>query len=279
MKNEQKKSEMTFYSARGIMLMIVAVLVFATIAIIGMYSLGVISMPSFITGFFDNSVESTSPPPVANIAPETGETVFHEALPRDEYAAALADIFVPDEFYYNYTITRSYGESFHAIDYVAIGKNQNWWIQSKEDDVIMSTTVCKDGTVQFSDNADNTFVKTTASDTSFAEYSGFMPLKELTVLISSLTNGDAVEYGGGVSDYSLSYTQARGTNENIFNFNFSRKDGISEEYTFALESATILSIKKYNSDGEKIYQMEMKDSRNSLDEIDVESLLVLKEND
>ena len=57
------------------------------------------------------------------------------------------------------------------------------------------------------------------------------------------------------------------------------RDGISEEYTFALESATILSIKKYDSDGEKIYQMEMKDSRNSLDEVDVESLLVLKEND
>ena len=279
MKNKGKKSEMTFYSARGIMLLIIAVLIFATLAIIGMHSLGVINVPSFISNIFNTPTQLPPAPPAANIAAQSGEAVFNEALPRDEYAAALADIAFPKEFYYNYTITRFSGEFSRAVNYVAIGQNDNWWIQTKEDDVIMSTALCKDGVLQFSDNADNTSATTSATDISFAEYSGFTPLKDITFLIRSITSGENVEYGGGINDYSLSYTQARGTSENLFNFSFSRKDGISEEYTFALESATVLSIKKFNSDGEKIYQMEMKDSRNSLEEIDADSLITLKNND
>ncbi len=279
MKNEHKKSEMTFYSARGIILMIVAVLIFATIAIVGMYHLGVISIPSFIANVFDKTTDVSALPPSANIASKREETERFEALPRDEYAAALADILVPSEFYYNYNITWFSGEVSRTVDYTAIAQNSDWWIQTRENDVIMSTAICKDGIFQFSDNADNSFATTSGENISFAEYSGFMPLNELTSLIYALTSGESVEYGGGVSDYSLSYTQARGTSENLFSFNFSRSDGISEKYTFALESATILSIIKSNSSGEKIYQMEMKDARNNLDEIDVDSLLVLKNND
>ncbi len=279
MKNEQKKNEMTFYSTRGIMLLIAAVLVFATLALIGMSWLGVISIPRFITEFFDNSVETVPAGPISNIAFGENNTVFHEALPRDEYAAALADISFPSEFYYNYTISLFSEADTLTTDYIAICKGNDWWLQTAQNDVIMSTVICKNSLVQFSDNADNSFVTASQNNISLAEYSGFMPLKDLTLLIASLTSGNEVEYGGGVSDYSLSYTQGRGGTENLFSFNFSRKDGISEEYTFALESATILSIKKYNSDGEKFYQMDMKDSRNNLDEINVESLIVLKEND
>lgn len=275
-KNENKKTEMTFYSARGIMLMIVAVLIFATIAIIGMYSLGVISIPSFISNVFDKHEEVSALPPSANIAPLGEETDRHEALPRDEYAAALAQIALPSEFYYNYNITWSSDESSRTVNYISICKDGNWWIQTKENDVIMSTAIYKNGVFQFSDNADNAFVTVESTDISFAEYAGFMPLEDLTALIYSLTSGERVEYGGGVSDYSLSYTQAKGASENLFSFNFSRSDGISEKYTFALESATVLSISKFASNGEKIYQMEMKDARNNLDEINVDSLFVLK---
>ena len=278
-KNEHKKSEMTFYSARGIMLMIAAVLIFATIAVIGMYRLGVISIPDFISDVFDKTTDVSALPPSANIASHGEETERFEALPRDEYAAALADITTPSEFYYNYNLTWFSGDSSRTVNYTAIGKNGSWWVQTKENDVIMSTAVCRDGIFQFSDNADNSFAETSGEGISFSEYAGFMPLEQLTALIYALTSGDSVEYGGGVSDYSLSYTLARGTNENLFNFNFTRGDGVSEKYTFALESATILSISKFNSDGEKIYQMEMKDARNNLDEINVDSLLVLKNND
>ncbi len=276
MKNKHNQSETTFYSARGIMFMVIAVLLFATLALIGMYHLGVINIPSFLTDFLGNKEEVPPAPPAANIAPETGTVEHIEALPRDEYAAALVDISFPEEFYQSYTVTVSSDKAKHVTDYVAIYQNGNWWVQTQENGAIMSTTVFKNGTLQISNNAENSFITSPSSTVPFAEYSGYTSLKELVGIINALTSGETVEYGGGIADYSLSFTQARGTNENIFTFDFSRKDGFSERYTFGLESATILSITKSDTNGNVFYQMNMKDSKNDLKDVNTESLIKLK---
>ena len=273
MKNNKKNGDLTFYSARGITLLLVVITVFAILALGGMYALGVISMPSFITNIFNPPENTVLVAPDANISPEVSNFEYMEAISREEYADALASISIPSKFYQNYEITRYHGELSATVEYTAIYDGGNWWVQTKEGDVIISTVVCKDGKIKLSDNTDNTSVFVPASDISFTEHCGYLPIKNLTDIIHKLTNGQTVEYAGGISDYSLSFTPSRGTSENIFTFFFRRKDGISEEYTFAFESATILSAVKYNKDGERIYRMEMKNSRNNLDDVDVASLI------
>ena len=74
---------------------------------------------------------------------------------------------------------------------------------------------------------------------------------------------------------SQRYYNVGGTGENVFVFTFTCKNGVTEEYRFAFESAVILSAKK--SFGEvQIYKMEMKEHRNDLSDVDVDSLLTLE---
>ena len=90
MKNEHKKSEMTFYSARGIMLMIAAVLIFATIAVIGMYRLGVISIPDFISDVFDY-IEPESVKLVMGLIKKMDRQVFVSLSVNNAKVEALCD--------------------------------------------------------------------------------------------------------------------------------------------------------------------------------------------
>ncbi|MBQ6893409.1 MAG: hypothetical protein IJN48_04310 [Clostridia bacterium] len=275
MKNNQKRSDDTFYSKRSIALLITAVVIITIIGLAGMYALGIISMPQFISDIFNKSESTAVGSVIGNIAAQDEEKIYYEALPREEYANAIADISIPNEYYQSYTITLFAGDTKRVTDYIAIYKDDDWWVQTSENEVILSTVICKDGRVKIADNADNTSILDESGEINYAEYFGYTPLSSLTSMIYALASGEAVEYAGGVSDFSLSFTQARGTGENIFSFNFTRADGIKEEYTFAFESATILSAAKYSSSGEKIYQMEMKDSQSNVDNIDIDTLLVI----
>ena len=275
MKNKNITTD-RFYSKKGIILIICAALVFTATGIVGMYMLGIVKMPSFMSAFFNKSDAPTASHIAMNIHEEDKNKTFYEALPREEYAIALADISIPEEYYQRYTITLYSGETVRSTDYTVIYKRGDWWVQTKENDVILSTVVCKDKKVKLSDNSDNTSVTDVSGEIDCFEYFGYTSLAKLADMIRALAKGETVIYPGGVADFSLSYTKTRGTGENIFNFSLTRGDGFKEEYTFAFESATILSAVKYSPSGEKIYQMEMKDSRNDIEGIFVNSLFVIE---
>ena len=274
MKNKNITTD-RFYSKKGIVLIICAALVFTATGIVGMYMLGIVKMPSFMSAFLNKSDTPTASHIAMNIHEEDENQTFYEALPREEYAIALADISIPEEYYQRYTITLYAGEAVRSTDYTVIYKHGDWWVQTKENDVILSTVVCKDKKVKLSDNSDNTSVTDASGEIDCFEYFGYPSLAKLADMICALAKGETVIYPGGVADFSLSYTKTRGTGENIFNFNLTRGDGFKEEYTFAFESATLLSAVKYSPSGEKIYQMEMKDSRNDIEGIFVNSLFVI----
>ncbi|MBQ8836340.1 MAG: hypothetical protein IJ002_02400 [Clostridia bacterium] len=271
MKNPKEKRK----NNSGIALFAAVVVLVFVLGLAGMYALGIISMPAFLSDFIETDGTSAAAPIAGNIAAEDESIEYFEALPREEYATALADISVSDKYYQHYTVTVYSGEKKSAADYTAIMNGNDWWVQTSENDVIMSTVVCKDGKVKISDNTDNTSIVDESGEIHFSEYFGYTPLSELTAMIKALANGETVDYAGGITDFSLSFTQARGTGENIFSFSFTRADGFSEEYTFAFESATVLTAAKYSPSGEKIYQMEMKDSLNNIDDIDVDALFVI----
>lgn len=275
MKNKQNNSADTFYGKKDIALLITAAVIIAIVGIVGMYSIGIIKMPSFLEDMLEKPEDNTAVPVAGNLKPEDEEKVYFEALPRDEYATALADIAIPEKYYQRYSVTLYAGEVSNTTDYIAIRDGESWWVQTSKDDVILSTVISKDGKVKISDNTDNTSIVDTSDEIDFFEYFGYTPLDSLTGMIKALANGESIDYAGGVSDFSLSFTQARGTGENIFIFNLTRSDGFKEEYTFAFESATILSATKYLPSGEKIYQMEMHDSQSDTSGIDVDSLFVI----
>ena len=275
---EKKKNNLTFYSARGIGLMVAVLLLFIILALTGMYTLGIIHPPESFSSLFGQAEETTAPAAAANIAPEGEEAVLYEAIPREEYAKALADMHLPTEYYRAYSITVSFGIREDTTDYVAIRRGEDWWVQTSKDDVILTTAICKDSTVRITDNAQNTAVTAegysaeTPSGVSFEERCGVLSLERVVEMIRTLADGETVNYGGGITNYSLSFTQARGTGENVFVFTFTCQNGVTEEYRFAFESAAILSVSK--SLGElKIYQMEMKEHRNDLSDVNVDSLI------
>ncbi len=274
MKNKNNSSDV-FYGKKGIAFLISAAVIIAAIGLVGMYMLGVIQVPVFLEDMLSPKETEDIAPISGNIKPEDGEKVYYEALPREKYATALADISIPDEYYQRYSISLFAGDITKITDYIAIYKNGDWWVQASENDVILSTVISKGDKVKISDNTDNTSVLDSTGKINYFEYFGYTPLDTLTKIIFALANGESIDYAGGISDFSLSFTQARGTGENIFIFNLTRSDGFKEEYTFAFESATVLSAAKYSPNGEKIYQMEMKDSKNDLEDIDVASLLVI----
>ena len=268
-KNKQKNKS-------GIPLLITVAILIVILGLVGMYALGVIKAPKFITNIFGEAESTTLPPAAGNIAPKGEEPVYYEALPREEYAKALGNISIPEQFYRRYSISLFSGENVRKTDYNAIYNDGDWWVQALENNVILSTVICKDGAVKIFDNADNTSVIDASGEIDRSEYFGYTSLSEITSMINAIANGERVDYAGGnITDFSLSFTQSRGTGENIFSFTFTRSDGIKEEYTFAFESATILSAIKYLPSGEKIYQMETKDSKNNIDEVDVGELFVI----
>ena len=115
MKNKNITTD-RFYSKKGIVLIICAALVFTATGIVGMYMLGIVKMPSFMSAFLNKSDTPTASHIAMNIHEEDENQTFYEALPREEYAIALADISIPEEYYQRYTITLYAGEAVRSTD-------------------------------------------------------------------------------------------------------------------------------------------------------------------
>ncbi len=258
-------------------LMIILVLAFSALAVFGLYKLGVISLPdSFDKAFMEKPLPPSNAP-AANIANPPEEKESYEAIPREEFATALSKMQLPSEYYRNYRIAISSETSQFVTEYYAIKKNNDWWVQTAVNKVIMQTAVCNGGNITVTDNAANTSAKAleqsyeNPTGISFEERCGIITLDTLVNMIYDIASGNEVTYGGGIADYSLSFTQTRLSGENLFSFSFLCHNGVSEEYTFSFENAVILSASK-SYDGKEIYKMEIKDYRNNLSEIDTESL-------
>ena len=247
--------------------MIVILLIISAFAVLGLNKLGIINLSPSIGVTENPAAPSGAPAAVIAGTPEKKEKL--EAIPREEFASALSKIQIPSEYYRNYKIAISSDTNQYVTEYFVIKKNDDWWIQTAVDGVIMETAICKDSDVTLTDNAANTSV--TMSDISFEECSGVITLGTLVNMIHDVANGIPVTYGGGIADYSLSFTQMLTSGENLFSFSFLCHNGVREEYTFSFENAVILSASK-SYDGKTIYKMEMKDYRNNLSEIDTESL-------
>lgn len=278
-KTTEKKHNATFYSGKSVFSLVLILLILSAFALWGMYSLGVIRLPQGITDLFVQKTNAPRPSGVvANIGPAETEEVLLEAIPREEFAAALASMPLPDAYYRNYKITLFSGNTKDETEYFAIQSGNDWWVQTAKNSVILTTAVCKNGSVRITDNARNSSATAPAYSeeapfgVTFEERCGIMTLKTLTEIIRSVAAGEPVTYGGGIGNYSLSYTPARGTGENLFSFSFVTENGITEEYTFAFESATILSAtKKYN--GNLIYEMKLIDYRNTLTDFQLNNLI------
>jgi len=276
------KNSSPFYSKKGIILLVLLVSVLSVFALWGMYALGVIRLPSGFTALFAEETSARPPSGAANdIAPGKEPAKLVEAIPREEYAFALADMPVPAAYYHNYTIEIFSDTAVDETEYFVVKSEDNWWVQTQKENVILSTVLCKNGTVRITDNAQNRSVVTAAytgetqEGISLEERCGVLSLQQLTRIIHDAASGTPIEYGGGIRDYSLSFTPSRGTSDNLFTFAFACENGIAEEYTFAYESAVILSASKtYN--GKTIYKMELKDYRNDLTDIDTVSLFAIQ---
>lgn len=272
-KNKDKKKAKKL----GIIITVCAVVLILSITLAVLFSVGVIKPPAFLASYFSGEVTPSTPSKSANIAPQGEAYPPKKALSAGEYAIALADMNIPQSFYMSYKITLFSDTNQSTTDYVAIKDGDTWWVQASKNDIILTTAICKNNVVKITDNASNSSVvtdaysETTPSGITFKERCEFMPLSELVQIIKAVDSGETVTYGGGITTYSLSYTQSRSTSENLFSFSFSCENGISEEYIFSFERAVILSAtKKY---GDKIiYQMELKDSRDDLSDIHLDEL-------
>lgn len=268
MSKKTKTSRSKFYNVGTIWLLIVVVLVLSTFAFFGLYKLGVISLPFSLYDKSSN-VPSTPSGAPANIAGMPLDKDTFEAIPREEFASALSKIQIPSEYYRNYKIAISSDSNQQVTEYFVIKKNDDWWVQTATGGVIMETAICKQNTVTLNDNAANT--STTLSGVSLEECSGIIALETLVDIIHNIANGAPVTYGGGITDYSLSFTQMPLSSENLFSFSFLCQNGVREEYAFSFENAVILSASK-SYGGKTIYKMEIKDYRNNLSEINTDGL-------
>lgn len=275
---EKTKNNITFYSARGVWTLVALLVLFIILGLAGMYALGIVRLPASFSALLRQTEPSVPSAAAANIAPAAESGELYEAIPREEYAKALADMQLPEEYYRQYSITVSFGARADVTDYVAIRRGDDFWVQTSKEGVILNTAICKDGTVRITDNAQNAAVTAEGysidnpSGVSFEERCGVLPLNRLVEMIRAIANGEKVDYGGGITDYSLSFTQSRGTGENIFVFVFTCQNGVTEQYRFGFESAAILSASKSYGDI-LIYQMELKEHRNDLSDIHVDALL------
>lgn len=274
---QTKTSKGKFYSTGAIWLMIILVLAFSIMAVFGLYRLGIIKLPDSFDQAFMEKPTSPSNAPAANIANAPEEKESYEAIPREEFATALSKMALPDEYYRNYRIAISSETSQFVTEYYTIKKSNDWWVQTAVNEVIIQTAVCNGGNITVTDNAANTSAKAleksdeNPTGISFEESCGIITLDTLANMIYDIANGNTVTYGGGIADYSLSFTQTRHSGENLFSFSFLCQNGVSEEYTFSFENAVILSASK-SFGGKEIYKMEIKDYRNDLSEIDTENL-------
>ena len=252
-------SSKTFYSTRGVTLLLSVVLVLAVLALLGMYSLGVIRPPASLSALFGTTETTARPAQTADIETAAEETTLTPALAREEYAAALGDMQIPSAYYRAYTVSIYGGNAVTATQYEAVVRDADWWVREARDGVILSTAVCRDGAVQITDNTQNSTVTAAGTDTRrgirLAERMGVLPLGELTALIGTLGAGGTSDYGGGITGYSLALAPARGTGENVFSFAFTTASGVREVYSFSFENAVLLSAEKYVGD-RLIYRME-----------------------
>ncbi len=269
---QKKQSKTPFYGAGTLWLAIAILALVITLLLWGLAYLGVVDIPDLSSSQENGNSASNPNAPTANIAGEPENKPLYEAVPRREYATALANMQFPSEYYRNYRITLSSDDTKYTTEYFVICDNDDWWIQTAVDKTILQTVICHNGKTSITDNAANTSVKIDSDfGPDFEESCGIMTLERLVEIIHAAANGDDIDYGGGISDYSLSFTQTRLSGENLFSFSFSCPNGISENYTFSFENAVILSATK-SFDGKEIYKMEIKDYRNDLTEIDVNAL-------
>ena len=267
----------TFYSARGVTLLLSVVLVFAVLALLGMYSLGVIRPPASLSAWFGAAETTARPAQTAAIAPEAAETILTPAIAREEYAAALGSMPIPSAYYRAYTVTLRSGNASVTTRYDVVVRDADWWVRETRDDIALSTAVCREGSVEIIDHTRNQAVTAAAADADapdgirLAERMGVMPLGDLTALIGTLGEGGTSDYGGGITGYSLALTPARGTGENVFTFDFTTASGVREVYSFSFENAVLLTAEKYLGD-RLIYQLENTAYRNELSDIDADKL-------
>ena len=252
-------SSKTFYSTRGVTLLLSVVLVLAVLALLGMYSLGVIRPPASLSALFGTTETTARPAQTTDIETAAEAPALTPALAREEYAAALGDMQMPSAYYRAYTVSIYGGNAVTATQYEAVVRDADWWVREARDGVILSTAVCRGGAVQITDNTQNSTVTAAGTDTRrgirLAERMGVLPLGELTALIGTLGAGGTSDYGGGITGYSLALAPARGTGENVFTFAFTTASGVREVYSFSFENAVLLSAEKYVGD-RLIYRME-----------------------
>lgn len=268
-------SSKTFYSARGVTLLLSVVLVLAVLALFGMYSLGVLRPPASLSALFGTAETTARPAQTADIETAAAETTLTPALAREEYAAALGDMQMPSAYYRAYTVSIYSGNAATTTQYETVVRGADWWVREARNDVALSTTVCLNGTVKITDNTQNSTVTASGADTQrgirLAERMGVLPLGELTALIGTLGEGGASDYGGGITGYSLALTPARGTGENVFTFDFTTAPGVREVYSFSFENAVLLSAEKYVGD-RLIYRMESTAYTNDLTDTGADQL-------
>ena len=270
-------SSKTFYSARGVSLLLTVVLILAVLALYGMYSLGVIRPPASFAALFSKEETTARPAQTADIAPEAEETVLSPALAREEYAAALGRMQMPPSYYRAYTVTIYSDSAAVTTQYDAVVRDADWWVRETRDGVALSTAVAVDGSVTITDHTQNRSVTASASTAdadsgiSLAERMCVMPLDALTSLVGTLGEGGTPDYGGGITGYSLALTPARGTGENVFTFEFTTALGVREVYSFSFENAVLLTAEKYVGD-RLIYRMENTAYKNGLTDTDIQGL-------
>lgn len=273
----KKTQTKTNKNGGSIFTIILALVAFTVIFVFGMHKFGVINLSESFGSIFTEAEPPYNNAPAANISNNPSKNEYFEAIPREEYALALAKMQFPNEYYRNYKIAISSAESMYVTEYFVVKSHDDWWVQTANEGVILQTAICSDGSVTITDNAANTSVNVSEYSAeaplgvSFEEKCGIISLSTLVDMICAVANGDKVTHGGGIADYSLSYTQTKPSGENLFSFSFVCQNGVSEEYTFSFENAAILSASK-SYEGKEIYKMEIKDYRNTLDEIDVNSL-------
>lgn len=271
------KSNNAFYSRHGILLLVAAVLLLAVLGLFGMYSLGVIRLPTALLALFGEEPAASEHVQTEKIAPPSEQTELVEAVSRGEYAAALANLKIPSSYYREYTISIYSGEIVSSTDYYAVIRDGDWWVQTAKGGVTLSTAVCKDGKVEITDNARDITVDAPAYSSAspfgirLEERMGVLPIDRIVEIVGAVGAQAPVDYGGGITTYSLALTPARGAGENIFTFDCTLANGMREVYDFSFESAALLSVEKYRGDA-LIYRMESGVYTNDLAGIDADKL-------
>ncbi|MBQ7661724.1 MAG: hypothetical protein IJS44_06690 [Clostridia bacterium] len=270
-KTKQRDSEKTvFYSRRGVATLAAFVALFTIISLVGMYALGVIKLPAALTALFADETSAVSPAHAGEDIPLPPQNRYETAVPLSEYAAALSEIELPKGFYQTYTVTRGTGKNGQTLYYTFLQNGNDYWVQTASGSVILSTVVCKDGQVRLTDHSRNEKA-TVGGALTAEEAAGVLSLAHLLEMMRAAATDTPVDYGGGLSNYSLSISASRGEGDNLFTFAFTTGDGVSERYTFSPERGVLLSGEKTYG-GKVIYSMQSTGFTDDLSEIDLDLL-------